>query len=137
MILCDTGVLLCLVDRTQSRHSSYRRTVSRLTEPLLTTLPCLTEAMYLALGRGGYPMQAQLGGFIVDETIAVFALIQQDFPDLLRLMEKYRDRPMDFADASLVVAAERTGIRQILTTDSDFLFYRLGDRSSFEVVVTE
>ena len=29
------------------------------------------------------------------------------------LMEKYQDRPMDLADASLVTAAERLGIRQV------------------------
>ena len=33
------------------------------------------------------------------------------------LMELYADRPMDFADASLIVAAERLGTRRIFTID--------------------
>jgi len=37
----------------------------------------------------------------------------------------YCDRPMDLADATLVLAAEKTGYHQILTLDSDFLFYRI------------
>ncbi|UZO76068.1 MULTISPECIES: nucleic acid-binding protein [Microcystis] len=65
MILCDAGVLLCLVDRTQPQHKAYRNTVMRLAKPLVTTWSCLTEAMYLALHRGGWQMQKQLGQLLL------------------------------------------------------------------------
>lgn len=42
MILCDAGVLLCLVDRTQPQHNAYRATVTGLAKPLITTWSCLT-----------------------------------------------------------------------------------------------
>jgi predicted nucleic acid-binding protein len=48
--------------------------------------------------------------------------------DLLRIIDltrKYSDLPMDFADATLVIAAERTGIHTIISIDSDFDIYRL------------
>jgi predicted nucleic acid-binding protein len=61
MILCDAGVLLCLVDRTQPQHKAYKSSVLSLAKPLVTTWSCLTEAMYLALHRGGWQMQKQLG----------------------------------------------------------------------------
>ena len=35
--------------------------------------------------------------------------------------EKYRDRPMELVDTTLSLVAEKTGHRQILTLDSDFL----------------
>lgn len=54
MILCDAGVLLCLVDSTQSQHKSYQKLVAQLNQPLVTTWCCLTEAMYLAHRRGGW-----------------------------------------------------------------------------------
>ena len=38
-------------------------------------------------------------------------------------MEKYRDLPADLADLTLVVVSESTGIRDILTLDSDFRVY--------------
>ena len=42
------------------------------------------------------------------------------------LMEQYADRPMDLADASLVVAAEVLGTRKIFTIDrNDFETYRV------------
>ena len=49
-------------------------------------------------------------------------------------MEKYQDRPMDLADASLVVLAEQRGLRDIFTLDhADFRTYRLHRRQSFRL----
>ncbi len=134
MILCDAGVLLCLVDRTQPQHKAYRSAVMRLASPLLTTWSCLTEAMYLALHRGGWTMQKQLGQLLLDKLLMVYEIQEEEYGRLLELMEQYRDRPMDLADATLVLVAERTGSRQILTLDSDFLFYRIGNQGIFDVI---
>ena len=134
MILCDAGVLLCLVDRTQPQHKAYKSSVLRLAKPLVTTWSCLTEAMYLALHCGGWQMQKQLGQLLLDKLLTVYEIQESDYSRLLALMEQYRDRPMDVADATLVLAAEKTGYKQILTLDSDFLFYRIGDRDSFDVL---
>ncbi|GCA92943.1 type II toxin-antitoxin system VapC family toxin [Microcystis aeruginosa] len=134
MILCDAGVLLCLVDRTQPQHKAYRNTVMRLAKPLVTTWSCLTEAMYLALHRGGWQMQKQLGQLLLDKLLVVYNIQESDFSRLLALMEQYRDRPMDLADATLVLVAEKTGYRQILTLDADFLFYRIQNQGSFDII---
>lgn len=48
-------------------------------------------------------------------------------PRLRQLLRKYADRPMDLADASLVWAAEHTGIERLLTIDSDFSIFRLAN----------
>ena len=57
------------------------------------------------------------------------------------LMIQYADTRMDFADASLVSAAERYGVRTIFTIDrNDFATYRLkiGHRHvAFNVIGTE
>ena len=134
MILCDAGVLLCLVDRTQPQHKAYRNTVMRLAKPLVTTWSCLTEAMYLAMHRGGWQMQKQLGQLLLDKLLVVYNIQESDFSRLLGLMEQYRDRPMDLADATLVLVAEKTGYRQILTLDADFLFYRIQNQGSFDII---
>ena len=134
MILCDAGVLLCLVDRTQPKHNAYKNAVMRLATPLVTTWSCMTEAMYLALRRGGWMMQKQLGQFLLDKLLTIHDIQESDYSRLLELMEQYRDRPMDLADATLVLTAEKTGYCQILTLDSDFLFYRIGDRNTFDII---
>lgn len=134
MILCDAGVLLCLVDRTQPQHNAYRNAILRLASPLVTTWSCLTEAMYLALNRGGWNMQKQLGQLLSDKLLMLHEIPENDYDRLFKLMEQYRNRPMDLADATLVLASEKTGYRQILTIDSDFLFYRIGDRDTFDII---
>ena len=50
------------------------------------------------------------------------------------LMEKYRDAPMDLADASLVVVAESRALKRIFTLDSHFRIYRLANGSMLEMV---
>jgi predicted nucleic acid-binding protein len=50
------------------------------------------------------------------------------------LMDKYADQPMDFADATLVVLAERLRVTSIFTIDRDFRVYRAG-RKAFRWVL--
>jgi predicted nucleic acid-binding protein len=90
--------------------------------------------MYLALHRGGWQMQKQLGQLLLDKLLVVYDIQESDYSRLLALMEQYRDRPMDLADATLVLVAEKTGYRQILTIDSDFLFYRITNKESFDII---
>ncbi len=45
-------------------------------------------------------------------------------PRIRALFAKYRDLPFDFADASVAVLAEQSGIAQVLTLDRDFEVYR-------------
>jgi hypothetical protein len=37
--------------------------------PLITRWPCFTEAMYLALHRGGWAMQNQLGSLVTNDML--------------------------------------------------------------------
>jgi predicted nucleic acid-binding protein len=50
------------------------------------------------------------------------------------MMKKYKDTPMDPADASLIAVAESMKFRQIFTIDSDFRIYRLSDGSALEMI---
>lgn len=132
--MCDTSVMLVLVDRTQPKHRAYRQKLLELDENLITTWACLTEVMYLALGRGGWAMQQQVARYLLDDLLGTYEIQRDDYPRLFQLMEKYQDRPMDLADATLVLAAERTKEHRILTLDTDFLFYRIDDRKNFRII---
>ncbi len=58
-----------------------------------------------------------------------------DLPDLQVLMRKYRDRPMDFADATLVHLAQRESLSTVFTIDhSDFATYRISGRKRFRLL---
>jgi predicted nucleic acid-binding protein len=41
---------------------------------------------------------------------------------------------MDLADASIVVLAEASGLKQVFTLDTDFYVYRIADKDGFDVI---
>jgi uncharacterized protein len=79
-------------------------------------------------------MQKQLGQLLLEKLLVVYDIQESEYSRLLALMEQYCDRPMDLADATLVLASEKTGYRKILTLDSDFLFYRISNQESFDII---
>ena len=50
------------------------------------------------------------------------------------LMAKYRDMPMDLANATLVAAAEALGLTRVFTLDRDFQVYRWRGKRKFAVI---
>lgn len=124
MIVLDTGPLVALFSKKDPFHlpaSAWLRTIQ---EPILTTVPVLTEAFYIltpsskgALGLCDFIMQ---GGLIVE--FLNFESIRRMF----ELMNIYADHPMDLADASLIAAAELHSTLKICTIDrNDFTAYRI------------
>lgn len=133
MILTDTGPIIALINRNDPNHERCLETAKNLpAQPLVSTWPCFTEAMYLLFQAGGYPAQAELWRWRIAGRLFLHELNEIEIVRMASLMEKYRDRPMDLADASLVVAAERIRTGRIFTLDSDFHVYRLTDGSALE-----
>jgi len=133
-MLCDTGPLVALIDRSDKNHTRCLQALTTLRSPLLTTWPCFTEAMYLLARYGSHPAQEELWGY-VEEGIVTFHLASEaELKQMRTLMQTYRYTPMDLADASLVAAAEVLGTTRIFTTDSDFYIYRIGGKQPFEVI---
>jgi uncharacterized protein len=79
-------------------------------------------------------MQKQVAQYLLNELLSIYDIQSSDYDRLFELMEQYQDRPMDLADATLVLTAEKTGENQILTLDSDSLFYRIANQKSFNVI---
>lgn len=79
-------------------------------------------------------MQKQLWQMLANDLLIVYEIDPRDYERLSTLMEQYQDRPMDLADATLVLTAEKTGFHQILTLDQDFYFYRINGESSFQII---
>lgn len=134
MTLCDAGPLFALVDKKQPKHPLCREAIRKLSKPLTTTWSCFSEAMYLTYRKGGWVMQNQLSKLLLENLLILYEIRQEDYTRLFQLMEKYQDRPMDLADATLVLAAERLRVNQILTLDSDFYIYLIGDSEPFDLL---
>jgi predicted nucleic acid-binding protein len=135
MILTDTGPLVALLDKRDPYHHACVSAALNLTgQVLLTTWPCFTEAMYFLGAAGGFSYQQELWLFRTQRQLILHDLTSAEIGRMAVLMEKYKDRPMDLADASLISLAESHSMRQIFSLDNDFRFYCLSDGSVLDVI---
>lgn len=124
MILVDTGPLIALFDPRDSWHGRCRTTLQSIRAPLRTTVPVLTEAFHI-LGPASLGSD-RLREFILAGGIGLRFFDVAGLERAFELMERYRDQPMDLADASLIAAAETLRTRRIFTIDRrDFETYRV------------
>ena len=93
----------------------------------------LTELFHLV---GDNRREVELAwAFIRSGVVTVLPISDPDLPDIEALMRKYHDRPMDFADATLVHLAQRESLSTVFTIDhDDFETYRVGGRKRLRVV---
>ena len=134
--LTDTGPLYAMVDpKGQPRQYARCKALLPLQPlPLMTTWPCLSETMYLTGKNGGWHMQKLVAEYVEVGMVRLHTPSETETQRILALMDKYQDRPMDLADASLVALAEARGYQRVFSIDSDFYMYRLADGSALEVV---
>jgi predicted nucleic acid-binding protein len=114
--------LIALFDRSDNYHAqavSFLRTFKGL---LFTTWPVITEAAHML----GFSVNAQIAllEWINRGGMHMIEIESYHIARLIQLSEKFRDVPMDLADATLIVAAEMNNIKEIATLDSDFYIYR-------------
>lgn len=130
--LVDTGALLALLDADDGWHQACVTAFEQLRLPLATTAAVLAELFHLL--ADGSRERAAAWRLILSGVITVLPIDDSDLPDVKRLMDKYADRPMDFADATLVHLASRESLSTIFTVDhDDFDTYRIGGKMRFRV----
>jgi predicted nucleic acid-binding protein len=131
--LADTGFLLALLDRSDEWHEVCARIFQNARLPLLTSEAILTELFYLVGAR--VSESDAVWRFVLSGAIVLATITTADLPPLQELMSRYKDRPMDFADATLVHLALRESLSTILTVDhDDFETYRIGGRKRFTIL---
>jgi predicted nucleic acid-binding protein len=118
--LVDAGFLIALLSRRDTNHRWAVVQATRLPPPWVTCEAVLSEAWHLLGGRGAGTLTSllQRGAVVCDFRFA-------DHRDaVMRLLVKYADVPMSFADACLVRMTETLNDATLLTTDADFRIYR-------------
>lgn len=133
MILVDTGPLVALVNRSDAWHEHCVATSKTFLEPPLTVWPAVTEAVFLV--RSSIVAQSDILQMIGRGDVRLAELDNLDVPRMRELMLKYRDLPMDLADAALVRVAEREHVRTIFTLDRHgFEIYRPARIGRFHIL---
>lgn len=131
--LIDTGAILALLDRTDRWHRICVDAFERLRLPLATSEAVLTELFHL-VGESLHERESAWR-FVRSGAIVLAAIQDSELSQIQALMSRYSDRPMDFADATLVYLAKREALSTIFTVDhADFNTYRIEGRRRFRVL---
>ncbi|VXD12171.1 type II toxin-antitoxin system VapC family toxin [Planktothrix paucivesiculata] len=134
MIIVDTGFWFTLANKNDSAHPAAKTLFQKLeNEKFITTWCVVTETCYLLQKRVGIDAPKLFIRKIYTGILQVFDLKQSHCLRIEQLMQKYRDLPMDLADASLVILAEELGHGRILSVDHrDFNTYRWKNTEPFQ-----
>ena len=116
--LIDTGAILAILNPKDRWHDR-----------------CVEAFEFFHL-LGDHPQNIADGWrFLRSGAVTVLPIGDGDMPDLDRLMKQYGNRPMAFADATLVRLAKREALSTICTIDhDDFETYRIDGTRRFRIL---
>ncbi|MCL1837257.1 MAG: PIN domain-containing protein [Treponema sp.] len=122
-ILLDAGPLIALFNARDRHHLPVAAFLKEHPYRYVSTLAVFTEVSHML----DFSTKAQRDFYewVMCKGVIISDINQNDMPRLVELTAKYADLPMDLADATLVITAEKTGIREIISLDKDFDIYRL------------
>lgn len=130
-VLVDAGFLVALLSRRDTHHRWAAVQAARHPPPWNTCEAALSEAFHL-VGADGTPA---LGGLLRRRAVIVAFDLGDQLEAVLRLMQKYADRPASLADACFVRMTEVVADPILLTTDTDFQVYRRNSRQAIPCVI--
>jgi uncharacterized protein len=126
------SAILALLDRDDRGHQACFEAFKTLALPLVTSAAVLAELFHL-VGDNRREVAAAWK-FLRSGAVTVASISEADMPELDSLMAPYHNRPMDFADATLVNLAQRESLTTILTIDhDDFETYRISRTRRFRI----
>ena len=122
--LIDTGPLVAYLDNRDRAHHEVSACLDAFTGQLATSSAVVTEAMH-------FVSSAPAGPRMLADLLRATGTVVHDLSkppvldEVVTLMERYRDTPMDYADGTLVRLAEALDVFDILTLDRrGFSVYR-------------
>ena len=117
MIILDTSGLLAAIDASQRGHDAARRALESASPPWLLSPFVLAELDYLLATRVGQAAERALLAEVARGVYRLEGFEPDEIAAADRLIGRYADLAIGLADASLVMLANRYGIRDLLTLD--------------------
>ncbi len=132
-VLLDAGPIVATLDRADQWHEQCVTSWETVLSRCVTTEAVVTEACYL-VQRGGAAGALPLE-FLLAAQIPIVGLETGLHRHAARLMNRYSNVPMDYADATLVAVAEALALGTVMTTDRrGFSTYRRSQGRGFELL---
>jgi predicted nucleic acid-binding protein len=121
-ILIDAGAIISLFNKRDNYHEKAVEFIRNNSFRYCTTWPVITEVSHML----DFSVLAQINllKWIERGGLHFVDLSRDSLARLIELSEKFSDVPMDFADASIIVASEKINTLQVMSIDSDFYIYR-------------
>ena len=132
-VLIDTGPLVAALRRRDEHHEWARAHFTAATQPFVTCEAVISESLFL-LERARDGKEA-LCGLLERGIIIMRYSLDDELTETIRLIRRYHDAPMSFADACLVRMAEKADEAVIFTTDSDFRTCRRHGRQVIPLIM--
>jgi predicted nucleic acid-binding protein len=121
-IVVDASFLVALLLVRDTNHGWARRQVLQYPPPWKTCEAAISETFHM-LG-----LRNEFAALLQRAALTPAFHFEEATEPVLRLMQKYADVPMSFADACLVRMTEVLPDPVLLTTDRDFRVYRRHSR---------
>src|SRR6266545_4091971 len=133
VVLIDSGAIVAALRRRDQHHEWAKSHLEAFTDPCLTCEAVLSESFFLLErtkeGKHRLGSMLERGVIVPDFTFA------EHLQQTVRLIRRYNDTPMSFADACLVRMAELHSDAIVFTTDNDFRIYRKNGRQSIPLIL--
>ena len=117
MIILDTSGLLAALDAGQRHHAAAASALRNAAPPWLLSPFVLAELDYLLATRVGQAAERALLSEVGRGVYRLEGLSAEDIAAAERLIGRHADLDVGLADASIVVLANRFGVRDLLTLD--------------------
>ncbi len=130
--IVDAGPLVAFFNQSDTHHNWAVAQFARLKPPLLTCEAVLSETCFLLISRELNPTLPL--DFVARGAMRVEFSLAAEIEPVRRLMRRYRDTGVSFADACLVRMSEIYPDCTVLTIDRDFLIYRRDGRRTIPLL---
>lgn len=117
MIVLDTSGLLAAIDASQRQHDAARRALEAAPPPWILSPFVLAELDYLLATRVGQAAERAVLAEVGRGVYRLEAFEAAEIAAAERLIGRHADLEIGLADASIVVLANRYGVRDLLTLD--------------------
>jgi len=134
-VILDTGPLVALLNKNDFYHEWAKLQFMNLTPPLLTCEAVLSEACFLL--RNYENGASKILALSEQEMITISFQLKEEINAVKRLLNKYKNIPMSFADGCLVRMAEQITDSIIFTLDTNFQIYRIDRRKVIPAIIPE
>ena len=120
--IIDSGPLIALFDKNDKYHKLVIEFFKDFKGEFITSWAVITEVTHML----DFNLQVQLNflKWVDMGALHLYNIEQHELKEIIRMMSKYTNVPMDSADSSLKYIAQKEGIKNIVSIDSDFDIYR-------------